>query len=95
MSEGNTVERLALGITAASTLAEEGYNPRVAGAIDIITNLAKHDLLWTGYGLNSSTVYFQAITPAGEPYERAYSLLLTSLFSFGIVGAALITYWGD
>ena len=91
---GNTVERFAVGITAASTLAEEGYNPRVTGAIDIITNLSKHDLLWTGYGLNSSTVYFQAITPVGEPHERAYSLLLTLLFSFGIVGTIIIIFWG-
>ena len=91
---GKTVERLALGLKFAFTLAEEGYNPRVSGAIDVVTNLSKHDLLWTGYGLNSSTVYFQAITPAGEPHARAYSILLTALFSFGIVGAVLVTYWG-
>ncbi len=91
---GNTVERLALGLKAASTLAEEGYNPRVVGAIDVITNLSKHDLLWTGYGLNSSTVYFEAITPPGVPHERAYSLLLNSLFSFGVFGAFIIMYGG-
>jgi len=86
---GKTVNRLARGVEFAITLSQQGYNPRFAGAINVYEQLQKNGLLWIGYGLNSASPYFRHVTLDTITKTQDYSLLLTLLFSFGIIGVAI------
>lgn len=85
---GRGMQRLAAGAQFAITASEQGYNPRFAGALDIWTELHEQDLLLIGHGLNSANVYFEPITASGELVTRDFSLILTILFSYGLIGVA-------
>jgi len=87
---GDTAERLINGIRFAITLSEQGYNPRMAGAIELVQQMWKNGFLLTGYGLNSADVYFRPLTPPGEPITRTYSLYLFVLFSYGVIGVLVL-----
>ena len=87
---GLTIRRLMEGVNYAITLSDYGYNPRFAGAMDIFTELQMKGLLWTGAGLNSASVYFGAVTPKGQVPVRDFSLFLTILFSYGLIGTIFL-----
>jgi hypothetical protein len=83
---GRTINRLARGVEFIITLSQQGYNPRFAGAINVYQHLQKKGLLWIGYGLNSASPYFKHVYAGTETAVQDYSLLITTFFSFGIVG---------
>ena len=80
-----TIGRLSSGVVNVLSGGVQGQNLRFAGAKTVWDTLNSQGWLFTGYGLNSSSVYFPAIY--GE--VRDYSLPLNILFSFGVLGLAL------
>jgi hypothetical protein len=77
--------RLISGIDNVLSWGQTGYNPRFSGFVDVLSHLKNNDLLWTGYGLNSASIYFSYY---GD-LVRDYSLFLTLLFSYGIIGVLI------
>lgn len=76
------VGRLSSGIVNVTSGGRLGENVRFAGAQTVVDDLFSNGWFYTGYGLNSSAVYFPAVY--GE--VRDFSLPLNMLFSFGVFG---------
>jgi hypothetical protein len=77
-----SVGRLLSGLQNIATLGGSGQNVRFADALIVYQTLRDHGLFLTGYGLNSSSVYF--LLRYGD--AKDHSLFLTVLFSYGLPG---------
>lgn len=79
------VSRLIFGLNAVRSGGDLGHNTRFDNTMETWRTLDAHDLLLTGYGLNSASAYFLA----RDGVARDNSLALTVLFSYGVGGLAL------
>ena len=78
--------RAVAGVQFVFSGGTTGTNVRVADAADVLNMLRNNHLLLTGYGLNSSSAYFNAL---GILVKDA-SLPLYILFSYGVLGLVLL-----